>query len=177
MGKVKDEAPAKSSKPAPKGGSLRGAGRSIAPFLTNLVRAEQYKPNQGRHARIWTAVGLGVLVAAGLYRMHVTLLADQFSSLTSFGVPAALAAALGWIVYRVVQFPPFADFLIATEAEMNKVSWTSKDDLYRATTVVLMTVLILALYLLVVDWVWSILLHYLHVLRFSDTSSFGAQAG
>ena len=42
---------------------------------------------------------------------------------------------------------------------------------------VLFTVLILAVYLLVVDWVWSILLHYLHVLRFSDTTGLGSQAG
>ena len=44
---------------------------------------------------------------------------------------------LGWLIFRLVQYPPFADFLIATEAEMNKVSWTSRDDLNRATTVVL----------------------------------------
>ena len=40
---------------------------------------------------------------------------------------------LGWIIFRLVQYPPFVEFLIATEAEMNKVSWTSRDDLYRAT--------------------------------------------
>ena len=30
-----------------------------------------------------------------------------------------------WIGYRLVNMPQFADFLIAVEAEMNKVSWPS----------------------------------------------------
>ena len=58
---------------------------------------------------------------------------------------------LGWIIFRLVQFPPFVEFLIATEAEMNKVSWTSRDDLYRATTVVLSTVVLMAVFLFGVD--------------------------
>ena len=74
------------------------------------------------------------------------------------GLPAVLALVLGWLIFRVIQFPPFAEFLIATEAEMNKVSWTSKDDLYRATTVVLATVVLMALFLFVVDWLWLFIL-------------------
>ena len=38
---------------------------------------------------------------------------------------------------------------------MNKVSWTSRDDLYRATTVVLATVVLMAVFLFGVDWLWS----------------------
>ena len=75
---------------------------------------------------------------------------------------------LGWIIFRLVQYPPFVEFLIATEAEMNKVSWTSRDDLYRATSVVLTTVLLMAVYLFGVDWVWSNLLQLIGVLRFGE---------
>ena len=53
------------------------------------------------------------------------------------------------MIFRIVHFPPFAEFLIATEAEMNKVSWTNKDDLIRATTVVLVTVVLMAVFLFV----------------------------
>ena len=66
-------------------------------------------------------------------------------------MPAGFAVVLGWLVFRIIHFPPFAEFLIATEAEMNKVSWTNKDDLIRATTVVLMTVVLMAVFLFVVD--------------------------
>lgn len=175
MGKVKDEAPTKSSKSAPKGGGMNGAVEGLMPFVLNLFRTTIPKPNQGKQARLWTAVGLAILVVAGIYRLYVTQLGDT-SPWTRYGTSAALGLVLGWIVFRIVQYPPFVDFLIATEAEMNKVSWTSRDDLYRATTVVLTSVVIMALYLFVVDWVWSLLLQQIGVLRFTDTSSFGSTA-
>ena len=93
------------------------------------------------------------------------------------GIPAALALVLGWFIFRIVQFPPFAEFLIATEAEMNKVSWTSKEDLYRATTVVLTTVLLMAVFLFVVDWLWLVhLSSYIGVLQFTGGGGFGSTA-
>ncbi|MFO0889103.1 MAG: preprotein translocase subunit SecE [Isosphaeraceae bacterium] len=90
------------------------------------------------------------------------------------GIPTAALAVLGWIIFRVIHFPPFAEFLIATEAEMNKVSWTSKDDLYRMTTVVLATVLFLAVFLFVVDWLWLFILRTIGVLQFAGGGGFGS---
>jgi len=43
-----------------------------------------------------------------------------------YTLPLLLLAASIWLAWRVVNFPPFADFLIATEAELNKVSWTTR---------------------------------------------------
>ena len=62
--------------------------------------------------------------------------------------------------------PSFAEFLIATEAEMNKVSWTPKRRLMQDTIVVLTTTLLMALFLLVVDlfWGWLLSNHYVGVL-------------
>ena len=53
-----------------------------------------------------------------------------------------------------MNFPGFADFLIATEAEMNKVSWTTRKRLIQDTVVVLVTVFLLTLFLFVVDILW-----------------------
>ena len=53
---------------------------------------------------------------------------------------------------------------------MNKVSWTSRDDLKRATTVVLVTVALMAVFLFGVDWLWSNLLQLIGVLKFRDTT-------
>src|SRR5579883_1430821 len=156
MGKVKDSQQAsKPSKPS-KGGSGGNSKSRFAPFLANLARADLHKPMQGRWARRYTALGLGVIVALGLLRLHETLLA--YSPVTRFGVPVVVGLALAWLIFRLVEFPPFVEFLIATEAEMNKVSWTSRDDLYRATTVVLTTVVLMAVFLFGVDWLWSNLL-------------------
>lgn len=179
MGKVKDEAPTgKAVKPATRASSGWNFG-GLGAFIANLFRGEIYKPAQGWYARLWTAIGLGILVLAGVWRLYVTRLddPDRYSAPARFGIPAALGAVLAWIVYRIVQFPPFVDFLIATEAEMNKVSWTTKEELKRATIVVLATVVLLALYLLGVDLVWQFLLKAVGVLRTDDTSAFGSQVG
>jgi preprotein translocase subunit SecE len=175
MGKVKDGVPAsKAPKPSKGGTSGKPRGR-FAQFLANLGRAGLYKPMQGWYARTYTAIGLGVIVVLGLWRLYEAV--RDAAPATRFGVPVAVGAVLGWIIFRLVQFPPFVEFLIATEAEMNKVSWTSRDDLYRATSVVLTTVLLMAVFLFGVDWVWSNLLQLLGVLKFGGGGGFGSQAG
>jgi preprotein translocase subunit SecE len=172
MGKVKDGAPVKPVGKSSPGGSPRSGG--VASFFANLLRVERYKPLQGRHARLGTALGLGVIVGLGLIRLYDQL--SDYSKTTQLAVPAVLGAILGWLVYRTVEFPPFVEFLIATEAEMNKVSWTSKDELRRATSVVLVTVALMAVFLFGVDFVWQFLLKSIGVLRFGDTSDLGSNA-
>jgi preprotein translocase SecE subunit len=54
--------------------------------------------------------------------------------------------------------PMFADFLIATEAELNKVSWTSGRRLFQDTIVVLVTVIMMAIFLMIADVLWSTIL-------------------
>jgi preprotein translocase subunit SecE len=178
MGKVKDGVPAsKASKPSKGGATGSGSkrGKNLSLFVSNLLSASRHKPTQGRHARLYTAIGLGVVVALGLWQLYDTLLV--YSPAVRFGIPTVLGLVLGWFIFRLVEFPPFAEFLIATEAEMNKVSWTSRDDLYRATTVVLTTVLLMSFYLFGVDWVWSNLLQILGVLKFGGGGAFGSNAG
>jgi preprotein translocase SecE subunit len=68
-----------------------------------------------------------------------------------FTVPLLLAALSLWFAWRLVNYPVFADFLIATEAELNKVSWTTRKRLFQDTIVVLVTVLLMAGFLLIVD--------------------------
>jgi len=76
-----------------------------------------------------------------LFKIHLT-------------VPIILALFTLWIAWRAVNWPLFADFLIATEAEMNKVSWTSKKRLVQDTIVVLTTVVLLTVFLFLVDILW-----------------------
>jgi preprotein translocase subunit SecE len=173
MGKVKDDiAASKPQKPA-KGKSVSAPRGPISLFALNLLRADLYKPMQGRYARAYNALGLALIVLAGIWRMESTV---DSSPISRIGVPVLVAAALGWLIFRIVQFPPFAEFLIATEAEMNKVSWTSKDDLIRFTTVVLATVVLMAVYLFLVDTLWTALLRFIRVLTFSGGGSFGSTA-
>lgn len=83
----------------------------------------------------------------------VTLLPDL-----EFTIPLLLIAFTIWFAWRAVNYPMFADFLIATEAEINKVSWASRKSLIRDTIVVLTTLILLTVFLFLVDVFWGFVL-------------------
>lgn len=131
-----------------------------------------YKRSLGVKVRRLTMLGILLIGGSGVYSlMFQGLLPDNWSLAMPFDwspltvltdarytIPLLLLAATLWIAFRAVNIPTFAEFLIATEAEMNKVSWTPKKRLGQDTVVVLTTTLILALFLLVVDLFWGWLL-------------------
>ena len=69
-------------------------------------------------------------------------------------MPILLGVLLLWVAWRAVNIPAFADFLIATEAEMNKVSWTNRRRLFQDTIVVLTTVILMTAFLFALDVLW-----------------------
>ncbi len=71
-------------------------------------------------------------------------------------LPTVVAVVGCWMAYRLVNYPRFADFLIAVEAEMNKVSWPTRAELVRASLVVLFTITVLAVVLAVFDIAWTV---------------------
>jgi preprotein translocase SecE subunit len=73
-------------------------------------------------------------------------------------IPMLLVGLSLWIAFRVVNMPAFAEFLIATEAEMNKVSWSTRRKLFQDTIVVLITTFLMTAFLLFVDVFWGWLL-------------------
>ncbi len=83
-----------------------------------------------------------------------------------YTAPLILFAVLGWLSWRVTNWPAFADFLIATEAEMNKVSWTTRRRLIQDTIVVLVKVVLLTVFLFIVDILWIRILSVPGVLQF-----------
>ncbi len=90
-----------------------------------------------------------------------------------YTLPLLILAVSGWLAWRVVNFPPFADFLIATEAELNKVSWTTKPRLIQDTIVVLVVTALLALFLFAMDQTWRVVLSWkpIGVLQLSEDQS------
>lgn len=75
-----------------------------------------------------------------------------------YTLPLLLVVLSLWLAWRVVNMPAFADFLIATEAELNKVSWTSQKRLFQDTVVVLVTVVLMSVFLFGTDWAWKVVL-------------------
>jgi len=97
--------------------------------------------------------------------MSQTLLADVDSTVRSI-VPVVVAAAGLWAVYRAVNYPQFAEFLIEVQHEMAKVSWPSWPNLQRSTAVVLFTMALLGAVLFCYDVAWHWVLRVIHVLQF-----------
>ncbi len=76
-----------------------------------------------------------------------------------------------WGSYRLIHWPRFADFLVAVQGELDKVNWATWDYLFRATGVVLVTMVIAAGFLWVCDFVWVYLFEFIGFLRVQATSS------
>jgi preprotein translocase subunit SecE len=114
----------------------------VGAFLQELVSFGLYKRSQGRMARQATFAALAVIIALGAWSLS-NYWSDQ-SHVWHYYVPIGLALFGIWASFRIVQMPAFADFLIAVEGEMNKVSWPSRGELFRASVVVILVIFFLA---------------------------------
>src|SRR5688572_10742591 len=94
---------------------------AVSPIWSELFQVGLYKRSQGRLTRQVTWAALAIAVAIGAYRLSVFLV--EQGPMVQYLVPGAVTAVGLWIAFRVVNMPRFADFLIAVEAEVNKVSW------------------------------------------------------
>ncbi len=133
-------------------------------FLGELFRLEAYKKRQGRTARQVTFVALALVVLVGVYRLNTWLsvvAADAFTPPARLGLVWGVALLGVFLSYRLVNYSRFADFLIAVEAEMTKVSWPSRQELVRSSIVVIATMFILAAVLfgydIILTWLFRII--------------------
>ena len=129
---------------------------TVNAFFQELLHTGIYKRSQGRITRQVTWGAMACAVALGFWRLSVTMIEEWgWDRAVGMVVPTVLAAVGCWIAYRLVNFPRFADFLIAVEAEMNKVSWPTRGELVRSSLVVLFTIFALAAVLFGFDAIWN----------------------
>jgi preprotein translocase subunit SecE len=74
-------------------------------------------------------------------------------------VPAGVFVVLSVLVLWLVSKPSVADFMIAAEGEMKKVSWSSRRDIAVSTLVVIVVVVLLAALLGVADIGFEMVFH------------------
>lgn len=143
-------------------------------FWGEILSASLYKRNQGRIARQVTFAALALLVGIGVWRLSQLLplwigtgsggLAAGGSvgdlGVIRFLVPGVLLSAGLWTCFRLVNMPRFADFLIAVEAEMAKVSWPSSTEVVRSSIVIIFLMFALAAILAMYDLFWRFVLQY-----------------
>jgi len=128
---------------------------AIGGLWTALLSPAIYKRTQGKRVRQITAALTIAWIIFGCWTLSIGPLMD-YAAGVRIGIPVVIAAVSSWIAFRVVNFPQFADFLIAVEAEMKKISWPSIQECVRAAAVVIVTMIMLAVVLFVYDqfWVW-----------------------
>jgi len=137
------------------------AGSSL---WSELLSFSVYKRHQGRMTRQATFAALAVTLAIGVWRL-AQLLPLWLASSSGLGtgtdlgvyrflVPGLMLAVGLWLAYRTVNVPRFADFLIAVESEMAKVSWPSAGEVARSSAVIIFLIFALAAILAAYDLFW-----------------------
>ncbi|MHC5082316.1 MAG: preprotein translocase subunit SecE [Planctomycetota bacterium] len=109
-----------------------------------------YKRSQGKNTRLGAAITLFAIVAIGCWRL--------FGNLQSYNnpwvetlIPSAVAGVFAALIYWLSNKPSIADFLIAAEGEIKKVSWSSRKEIINSTVIVIVVVVIVAAGLGLVD--------------------------
>jgi len=137
-------------------------------LLYEIFQTGVYKRTQGRVTRQTTFGVLAATTLFGAWRLHQYLgpvlgrrvnsyLDSYLYYVFEYGAvgAAGLFVVLGlWFSYRIVNYQRFADFLIAVEAEMNKVSWPTRAELWRSSIVVITVIFALAFVLYFYDIFW-----------------------
>lgn len=125
---------------------------------------EIYKPGQGERVRSGVAVLAGSLLAYGCYALYNYLcewptLAKNLTEAFGDDVPMSLAAVIaagvliggGFGIFLLSNYGKVADFLIDTEAELQKVTWSTRGEVYTHSLVVIATTVLLGVYIFVLD--------------------------
>lgn len=143
-------------------------------FLHELLQGGIYKRTQGRLTRQFTCLAIWLAAAIAAWRTFDTVTwgsVDEWfpgagfslAMLLRYLVPAVMLGAGLWLGFRLVNYAPFADFLIAVEAEMNKVTWPSRLEMSRSSIVVIVIMFGLTAIIFSYDWVLRAVLRLLNI--------------
>ncbi|MHC4158565.1 MAG: preprotein translocase subunit SecE [Planctomycetota bacterium] len=106
-----------------------------------------YKKGQGKYARLCSAFGVAVIVALGCLQLYKKLDGADLGLWAETMIPAGLFVVAGFLIFWLVNKVSIADFMIAAEGEMKKVSWSSRREIAVSTFIVIMVVIIMAVLL------------------------------
>ncbi len=110
-----------------------------------------YKRGQGKYTRLCTAFGVAIVVGLGCLRLYSKLQATDLGLWVETMVPAGLFVAFALLIFWLINKQYIADFMIAAEGEVKKVSWSSRKEIAVSTFIVIMVVIIMAVLLGLTD--------------------------
>lgn len=110
-----------------------------------------YKKGQGKYTRLCSGFGAAIVVGMGCMQLYRILDGTDLGLWVTTMVPAGLFVVAGFLVFWLLNRASVADFMIAAEGEMKKVSWSSRKEIAVSTFIVIMVVIIMAVLLGVTD--------------------------
>jgi len=112
-----------------------------------------YKRGQGKYTRLSSAFAGAIIVGLGCLRLFRKLeaaswgLSNKATLWIATMVPAGLFVILALLVFWLVNKASVADFMIAAEGEMKKVSWSSRQEITVSTLIVIVVVIVMSVLL------------------------------
>ncbi len=106
-----------------------------------------YKRGQGKYTRLCSAFAAAIIAGLGCLQLYTRLQATDLGLWIETMVPAGLFVVLALFISWLMNKPSVADFMIAAEGEMKKVSWSSKQEIAVSTLIVIVVVFIMAILL------------------------------
>ena len=124
---------------------------------------EIYKRGQGKYTRLCSAFGGALIAGVGCMRLYEKLEAMELGLWTETLIPAGLFVALAALIFWLVNTATVADFMIAAEGEIKKVSWSSRKEVAVSTFIVVVVVVVMAallggtdlLFGMLFDWIFG----------------------
>ena len=129
-----------------------------------------YKSGQGYWTRVMTVIAALVILGLGAaWVWDILVRLDYRGKVEPIYVAAAAATLVfgigAWLVYRWVAIKPGSvDFLVATEAEMKKVNWSTRREIFGSTWVVLAVTAAITVFVYLFDYTFFFLFVWMRVL-------------
>jgi preprotein translocase SecE subunit len=120
-----------------------------------------YKRGQGKYTRIGTAAGGAAIAALGCLQLYRTLEAADAGLWIETMVPVGVFAAFSVLIMWLVNKANIADFMIASEGEMKKVNWSTRQEVAVSTFIVIAVVVIMAALLGAADFSFQLVIGWL----------------
>jgi preprotein translocase SecE subunit len=109
-----------------------------------------YKRGQGKYTRLCSAFAAAILAGLGCSQLYKKLeivewgLSRKAALWVATMVPLGLFAVFALLIFWLINKASVADFMIAAEGEMKKVSWSSKQEIAVSTFIVIVFVIMMA---------------------------------
>ena len=103
-----------------------------------------YKRGQGKYTRLCSTFAAIIIAGLGCMRIYEKLHQNEIGPWVETIIPAGLFLVLAIVVLYMINKPSIADFMIAAEGEIKKVTWAKRSEIAVSTFIVIGVVIIVA---------------------------------